>query len=381
MTIAHVGRVGNGPLRDDRHSVGRKTNTVTVEAEQTDVTPSDNAASAAVDVTGGAEVVVRPILECVDQLSGGTYRAHFGYLNAGSATIGVPIGLRNTSLRRRRTVASRCASGPDAPPMSSRSTSSARCEWTLTGRTAMASANSPRCAPDDGVAAGSTRSSARPTIQAVQPRDRRGARRHRSRGRASRDNRRRGGGRREHRVGEEGARRDVPGGLRHDDRLSTTTVGGATWSSTFRGPELIVDVAAGQEVVCTIVNTRRTGPPMPPNPTPPGPTSPSSPQPGTSDLAVQKFVSARVAARGEIVEWTVIVTNNGPQTATGVTITDDAAALATIVSLQVSQGTCSQNHLLPRHDPAGWVGADRRPHAHADDRRPSEHRRRSRRAA
>ena len=121
-----------------------------------------------------------------------------------------------------------------------------------------------------------------------------------------------------------------------------TTVAEAPVRSAFRGPELIVDVAAGQEVVCTIVNTRRTGPPVPPNPTPPGPTPPPSPQPGTSDLAVQKFVSARVAALGDIVEWTVVVTNNGPQTATGVTITDDAAARATIVSLQVSQGTCSR---------------------------------------
>ena len=38
----------------------------------------------------------------------------------------------------------------------------------------------------------------------------------------------------------------------------------------------------------------------------------------------------------------MVVTNNGPLTATGVTITDDAAAGATIVSLQVSQGTCSR---------------------------------------
>ena len=36
----------------------------------------------------------------------------------------------------------------------------------------------------------------------------------------------------------------------------------------------------------------------------------------------------------------MVVTNNGPQTATGVTITDDAAARVTIVSLQVSQSTC-----------------------------------------
>jgi uncharacterized repeat protein (TIGR01451 family) len=57
---------------------------------------------------------------------------------------------------------------------------------------------------------------------------------------------------------------------------------------------------------------------------------------------VRKFVDRRTAALGEIVTWSVVVTNNGPVTATGVTIVDEAAAGATFVSLTVSQGTCGR---------------------------------------
>ena len=322
-------------------AVGTKTNTVTVDAEQTDPNPADNAASAQVLVTSGDDAVVTPLLECVGQLAGGLYRAHFGYLNRGSSTAVVPIGPRNAFTpapeNRGQPVRFRPGRAPDVFQVDFRST----LEWRLTGRTATASADSPRCAPTtgwlridkvlrpaddpgrfnleiDGVPAGTGRGVGHlgTTGDVAVPVGR-------------------------HRVGEEG----VDGTSLAD---YNTTIGcrenrgRGPVVTVFRGPELIVDVEAGQEVVCTIVNTRRTGPPVPPNPTPPEPTPPPSPQPGTSDLAVQKFVSARVAVRGDIVEWTIVVTNNGPQTATGVTITDDAAALATIVSLQVSQGTCGR---------------------------------------
>ena len=341
MTSLDVGASVTGRFVTTVTAVGRKTNTVTVKARETDVNPSDNAASAVVDVTGGAEEVVHPILECVDQLSGGNYRAHYGYLNEGNATVGVPVGVRNyftpSPENRGQPVRFRPGRAPDVFQVDFVRT----LEWTLTGRTSTASTSSKRCAPTtgelridkilrpaddpgrfnleiDGVPAGSGRDVGHlgTTGDVAVPAGR-------------------------HRVGEEGvhgtslADYDTTIGCR-DNR------GRGPVRSAFRGPELIVDVAAGQEVVCTIVNTRRTGPPVPPNPTPPGPTPPPSPQPGTSDLAVQKFVSARVAALGEIVEWTVVVTNSGPQTATGVTITDDAAAGATIVSLQVSQGTCAR---------------------------------------
>ena len=206
--------------------------------------------------------------------------------------------------------------------------------WTLAGRTSTASADSRTLRSDDGVAADRQGPAPGRRSGPIQPRDRRRARRDR-----------RGVGHLgttgdvsvpagRHRVGEEGV--DGTSLADYDTTIACrANRGRGRPVSARRGPELIVDVAAGQEVVCTIVNSRRTGPPVPPDPTPPGPTPPPTPEPGTSDLAVQKFVSARVAALGEIVEWTVVVTNNGPLTATGVTILDDAAAGATIVSLQV----------------------------------------------
>ena len=322
-------------------AVGTKTNAVTVDADQTDPNPADNAASAQVVVTSGDEVVVTPVLECVDQLSGGRYRAHFGYLNRGSSAVGVPVGPRNAFTpepeNRGQPVRFQPGRAPDVFQVDFVRT----IVWTLRGRTSTASADSQRCAPTtgwlridkilrpaddpgrfnleiDGVPAGTGRGVGHlgTTGDVAVPAGR-------------------------HRVGEEGVE-----GTSLADYDTTIACrenrGRGRVVSTLRGPDLIVAVAAGQEVVCTIVNTRRTGPPVPPTPTPPGPTPPPPPQPGTSDLAVQKFVSARIAARGDIVEWTVVVTNNGPLTATGVTIADEAAAGATIVSLQIPQGTCGR---------------------------------------
>ena len=60
-----------------------------------------------------------------------------------------------------------------------------------------------------------------------------------------------------------------------------------------------VDGASGQEVVYTISNTRRTGPPVPPQPRPhPGLHPCPSPERGTAVPAVQKFVAARIGRLG-----------------------------------------------------------------------------------
>jgi uncharacterized repeat protein (TIGR01451 family) len=91
-----------------------------------------------------------------------------------------------------------------------------------------------------------------------------------------------------------------------------------------------------------MVNKRRAKPSPEPPPGPaPDPTPPPPAPPGTADLAVRKTVDRPIAFVGEIATWTVLVVNNGPETATGVTITDAAAAGATFVSLSVSQGTCA----------------------------------------
>ena len=333
-------------------AAGTKTNTVTVDADQTDVNPADNAASAQVLVTSDDGAAVAPVLECVGQLSGGLYRAHFGYLNRGSSAAGVPIGPRNAFTpvpeNRGQPVRFQPGRAPDVFQVDFRDAIA----WTLTGGTVTANASSPRCgsatgwlridkmlrpADDpgrfnleiDGVPAGSGRGVGHlgTTGDVVVPAGR-------------------------HRVGEEGVN-----GTSLADYDTTIACrdnrGRGPVRSAFHGPELVVDVAEGQEVVCTIENTRRTGPPVPPNPTPPGPTPPPTAQPGTSDLAVQKFVSARSGSLGDVVTWTVVVTNNGPLTATGVTVTDEAAAVATFVSLQVSQGTCARTTCSLGTIPAG----------------------------
>jgi uncharacterized repeat protein (TIGR01451 family) len=144
-----------------------------------------------------------------------------------------------------------------------------------------------------------------------------------------------------HRVGEEG----VSGTSLADYETTIVCRGDAGLgppSSAFDGPELVVDVPAGSTVVCTMVNTRRGSPsPDPPPAPPPDPTPPPPPSPGTADLAVRKAVDRPDALVGDVVTWTVLVINNGPETATGVTVTDARAAGATFVSLTVSQGTCA----------------------------------------
>jgi uncharacterized repeat protein (TIGR01451 family) len=321
-------------------AVGRKINVVTVDADQDDPRPANNVASAKVLVTSRAEPDVSPILECVDELSGGLFRAHFGYLNNGSRAVLVRVGPRNAFApapeNRGQPVLFRPRRAVDVLQVEFEGTLA----WTLTGRTVTASESSERCAPETGWLR---------VDKILRPPDDPGRFNLEINGVPA------GTG---HGVGHLGTTGDVavPAG-RH--RVGEEGVGGTSLAdyditivcradrgrgaalSQFRGSsELVVDVAAGQEVVCTIVNRRRTGPPVPPLPPSPGPAPPGPGPPGTTDLTVQKFVSARVGSLGNAVTWTVVVTNNGPLVATGVRIVDQAAAGATFVSLEASQGTC-----------------------------------------
>ena len=148
-------------------AVGTKTNTVTVDADQTDPNPADNAASAQVVVTSGDEADVTPVLECVGQLSDGLYRAHFGYLNRGSSAVGVPVGPRNAFTpapeNRGQPVRFQPGRAPDVFQVDFRAAGTI--VWTLTGRTATASASSSVARRRRG-GCGSTRSCARRTIRA-----------------------------------------------------------------------------------------------------------------------------------------------------------------------------------------------------------------------
>jgi uncharacterized repeat protein (TIGR01451 family) len=61
-----------------------------------------------------------------------------------------------------------------------------------------------------------------------------------------------------------------------------------------------------------------------------------------ADLSIQKSDSPGLVVAGNNLTYTVTVTNNGPSTATGVTMTDTLPAGVTFVSASASQGSCNE---------------------------------------
>lgn len=61
---------------------------------------------------------------------------------------------------------------------------------------------------------------------------------------------------------------------------------------------------------------------------------------GGADLAITKIAPATVES-GDQLEFAITVTNNGPDTATNVDVTDVLPAGVTYVSATPSQGSCS----------------------------------------
>ncbi len=76
-------------------------------------------------------------------------------------------------------------------------------------------------------------------------------------------------------------------------------------------------------------------PPSPP-PTPP----PAPPAVGNAELVITKTVSPKVAAVGDVLRYTVTVTNRGPSTAQQVVGTDASRGRAKISSLKPTRGSC-----------------------------------------
>jgi uncharacterized repeat protein (TIGR01451 family) len=77
----------------------------------------------------------------------------------------------------------------------------------------------------------------------------------------------------------------------------------------------------------------------PPSPAPTPPAVPAAV--GHAELVVTKTASAKVVGVGDILTYTVKVTNRGPDTAENVVGTDASTGKASIVSLKPSQGTCT----------------------------------------
>jgi uncharacterized repeat protein (TIGR01451 family) len=93
-----------------------------------------------------------------------------------------------------------------------------------------------------------------------------------------------------------------------------------------------VVLEAGATVTCTLTNTSAAPPPPPPVTPPPAP---------RIDLAITKTGTPNPVTVGSGITWTMIVTNNGPNGATGVTVADPVPAGTTFVSVSTSQGTCT----------------------------------------
>jgi uncharacterized repeat protein (TIGR01451 family) len=67
---------------------------------------------------------------------------------------------------------------------------------------------------------------------------------------------------------------------------------------------------------------------------------PASPPP-VVDLSITKVGSPNPVTEGHNITWTIVVTNHGPGTDTGVTVTDPIPAGTTFVSVSTTQGSCA----------------------------------------
>ena len=96
---------------------------------------------------------------------------------------------------------------------------------------------------------------------------------------------------------------------------------------------------AGQTVTCTLTNTS-AAPPPPSRPAPPTPPAPKI------DLAITKIGTPNPTVLGNTITWTMVVSNNGPNNATGVTVADPIPAGTSFVGVTTTQGTCTGGTML-----------------------------------
>ena len=82
------------------------------------------------------------------------------------------------------------------------------------------------------------------------------------------------------------------------------------------------------------------------NPIPTPPVTPPAPPAPKIDLAIVKTVTPASSSLGDRVTWTLTITNNGPDNATGVTVADPIPAGMRYISSTTTQGTCTFAALL-----------------------------------
>ncbi len=126
--------------------------------------------------------------------------------------------------------------------------------------------------------------------------------------------------------------------------VTTSTVGGGGGSPPPPPPQVVQNQV--EQISLIFGGPPPVAPPPPPPPPPrtdPCQTNPAAcapPPPPTADLSVSKIASSNPVVGGNLT-YTVVVTNNGPDTATGVTLTDPLPTGTTFASATPTQGSCS----------------------------------------
>ena len=81
-------------------------------------------------------------------------------------------------------------------------------------------------------------------------------------------------------------------------------------------------------------------------PPPNTPIPPSTPPQPVIDLAITKTGAPNPTTTGTNITWTMVVTNNGPDTATGINLADPLPGGTTFVSVTTTQGSCAGGALI-----------------------------------
>ena len=127
--------------------------------------------------------------------------------------------------------------------------------------------------------------------------------------------------------------------------LTSVMCNGAVVAAS-QGSVVVTLTAAEPEVSCTFTNTWTA--PEPPNPPePPEPPVPPDPDPiPSAEIHITKTADAKKIEVGEIVTYTVRVSNTGDAIADGVVVAEQTPLKhAELVSVSPSQGSCQTTHV------------------------------------